>query len=430
MNAINLPKDTSASVSSSVCPVIQAAATQEPSRERGDLTERTARHLRQESGARYGGRVADEVVVGIVLLRFVAALFIPKFPLPAVIASLIIDAADQTIFQFFTPQPRFEYQSYDKALDVFYLAIAYISTMRTWRDPVAFQIVRFLFLFRLVGVLLFELLDRRWLLLVFPNTFEYFFIVYELVRTRWQPRRLSATALVGTAAFIWFVIKSPQEWWIHVAQLDFTSIISNYPLMWGALAALMAIATVVSWICRGRIPAADWPFTMNVDRHLPRVKTTHQRISLLDPVFIEKVILLSLVCVILAQALPDIGSSNVAMLLDVAVLVVLNSLVSELFYRCGHSWGTTLKAFLSTLAINIGIVSADSLLSRRDVPPLYTLFFVLHVSLLLALFDRYRSTRGADDLRTSALAAWRAERERKRGCGGPGRVLTSRKDLG
>ena len=130
---------------------------------------------------------ADTVVVVVVLLRFTIPLFIPKYPLPAILAALVLDAADQTIFSWVTSDPLPGYQSYDKALDVYYLAIAYIATMRTWRDPVAFQLSRFLYLYRLIGVTLFELTHARWLLLVFPNTFEYFFIAYEAVRTRWNP---------------------------------------------------------------------------------------------------------------------------------------------------------------------------------------------------------------------------------------------------
>ncbi len=28
--------------------------------------------------------------------------------------------------------------------------------------------------------------------------------------------------MIGLAAFIWIFIKLPQEWWLHIAQLDFT----------------------------------------------------------------------------------------------------------------------------------------------------------------------------------------------------------------
>ena len=41
------------------------------------------------------------------------------------------------------------------------------------------------------------------------------------------------------------------------------------------------------------------------------------------------------------------------------------------------------------------------------------LFVVLLLSLLIALYDRYRATRGATDIRTPAIAAWRAERRKR-----------------
>ena len=45
------------------------------------------------------------------------------------------------------------YQNYDKALDIYYLVIAYCATMRNWRDPFAFRVGQFLWYCRLVGVL-------------------------------------------------------------------------------------------------------------------------------------------------------------------------------------------------------------------------------------------------------------------------------------
>ena len=43
----------------------------------------------------------------------------------------MLDAADQTIFQAFGFDPP-GYQSYDKAMDIFYLSIAYLAAMRNW----------------------------------------------------------------------------------------------------------------------------------------------------------------------------------------------------------------------------------------------------------------------------------------------------------
>src|SRR4051794_25894577 len=181
------------------------------------------------------GATADDIalIVLIVGLRLLVPLLIPVFPLPAILACLVIDAADQTVFQTHLSAHTWSevepgYQGYDKALDIYYLSLAYISTLRNWTNLTAVAVAQFLWYYRLVGVTLFESLHDsadpsswRWLLLVFPNTFEYFFIAYEVVRLRWDPRRMSKRAVIGLAAFIWIVIKLPQEWWIHVAQLDF-----------------------------------------------------------------------------------------------------------------------------------------------------------------------------------------------------------------
>ena len=358
--------------------------------------------------------MASTIFVIVVLLRFFVPLAIPRFPLPAILACLVIDAADQTIFQAFTDDPLLGYQTYDKALDVFYLAIAYFSAMRNWRDPTAFQVTRFLYLYRLVGVTLFELLDQRWLLLVFPNTFEYFFIAYEAVRTRWNPTRLSALAVVSMAVFITVFIKLPQEWWIHIAQLDFTDFMADHPYLWFVLAGLVVAAGVVYWKYRSRLPVADWPFTVDVDRHLPELPATSavpERFW--STVLLEKVVLLALISVIFAQVLPDVRASNVGVALGVALLVVLNASVTQFLRRRGRSWSSSVQEFAAMLVINTGIVTVDSILGRGDeAPALNTLFFVLLLSLMIALFDRFRATRDPDVAPTrpisTALAQWRA----------------------
>jgi len=95
-----------------------------------------------------------------------------------------------------------EYQRYDKALDIYYLTIAYLATVRNWQNIHAFEVSRFLFYYRMVGVILFELRHNRTLLLIFPNPFEYFFIFIEATRLQWSPSRLSRKTIIIAAAFI------------------------------------------------------------------------------------------------------------------------------------------------------------------------------------------------------------------------------------
>ena len=53
---------------------------------------------------------ADTVFFVVVLLRFTVPLFIPKYPLPAILVALVLDAADQTIFSWVTSDPLPGYQ--------------------------------------------------------------------------------------------------------------------------------------------------------------------------------------------------------------------------------------------------------------------------------------------------------------------------------
>lgn len=82
--------------------------------------------------------MSDEMIFLLVVgARLGIPLLIFRFPLPAIVAALVLDAADQTIFQNNTDLDLTNYQGYDKALDIYYLSIAYLSTFRNWADPFA-----------------------------------------------------------------------------------------------------------------------------------------------------------------------------------------------------------------------------------------------------------------------------------------------------
>jgi len=257
---------------------------------------------------------------------------------------------------------------------------------------------------------------------VFPNTFEYFFDAFEFVRTRWNPRRLSALALVTMAAFIWIFIKLPQEWWIHIAQLDFTEFMADHPYLWFVLGGLVVASAIVGWVLRHRIPEPDWPFTVAVDRHLPKLEvslTGHE--PFFSPVLLEKTVFLALISVIFAQVLPGIRASNLGLVVGVTVLVALNAAVSQWLRRRGRSWTNSARTFVAMLAINTAIVLVDSLFGPRHGegrwPNLSTMFIVVILSLLIALFDRFRATRDPSPDEPGLVEAVRkdwAERARRK----------------
>ena len=103
------------------------------------------------------------LVVAIVAARLLVPLLIPRFPL-VIIVALALDGADNSLLAQFTEidlTADGPYQSWDKALDIYYLAIAYLSTMRNWTSDAAFRISQFLFYYRLLGVVLFVEVDDR-----------------------------------------------------------------------------------------------------------------------------------------------------------------------------------------------------------------------------------------------------------------------------
>ena len=278
----------------------------------------------------------DLVIFAIVVAsRILVPLAIPRFPLPAIIVAMLIDAADQSIFQQFTSLDLTNYQSYDKALDVYYLAIAFLATMRNWTNQTAFNTGRFLWYYRLLGTTLFELTHIRTLLLIFPNTFEYFFDFYEAVRLRWDPRRLTKRMVIGAAAFIWIFIKLPQEYWIHVAQLDTTDLIKedlfkvSVDTGWGEIFSnnllfflglgliLAALIGQFRYMLRNVFPPADWALAFDADAHgrdvsdeqiQAQVKSMRGKIVTIE--LLEKVFLIGLVAIIFTRIVPGMRLSR------------------------------------------------------------------------------------------------------------------------
>jgi hypothetical protein len=337
------------------------------------------------------------VFVCVVAVRLLVPLTIPKYPLPGIIGSFVADAVDQTVFQTFGGLPS-NYEAYDKALDLYYQVIAYTSMMRNWTDPTAFSIGRFLWYYRLLGTVVFELSGVNAVLLVFPNTFEYFFMAYEIVRVRWRPDRLSRHSLLRLAAFIWIFIKLPQEYWIHVADLDFTDEYGRHAWLLPAVIVffLVVLAAVVAiW---PRLPAPDWRPTVAVDAHRPHweVAGPSPRAILRTPLWstlAEKVVLVGLISVVFAHVL-NAQATAAQTAVGVAGFVVVNAGVSHAFVIRGHRWHTALTQFAAMATINIGAVVTFVFIRRQlhaDLNLRNTLFLVLLMSLLVTLFDRYRT---------------------------------------
>jgi hypothetical protein len=357
------------------------------------------------------------VIAGVLGLRFLVPLTILRYPLPGIIGSILADVIDGAVFDTFTSVSLENYQQYDKSLDIYYLSIAYIATLRNWVDPTALRISRFLWYYRLVGVALFAATDERMLLFVFPATFELFFIYYETARLRWKPERLGARHLVIVAAVASVFVKLPHEYWLHVAEGSTTEwiiesvfgmepgtsrleLLAAYPwlipaALLGAAALAAAVAISVRWL-----PSPDHPLSFDANRHGPGAVGIEGRPRPTEPILTmavaEKVVLVALVSIIFASFLPGVDATAFQLSVVVAVVVVINAGIASWQGRRGWEWRAATTEFGTMLVANSATVIAVATLAQWADMTLSTgsaLFYGLLLSLLVTLYDRYRHQR-------------------------------------
>ncbi len=361
------------------------------------------------------------IVIAVVGGRLFLPLLIPYFPAPALLACLILDSIDQSIFQQFPAIPLDGYQSYDKALDVYYLSVAYLSTLRNWTNQGAFRMSQFLFYYRMIGVVTFELTQVRAVLFIFPNTFEYFFLFVELVRLGWNTDRMGKWTVILAAAGIWVFIKLPQEWWIHIAQLDMTDFIketlfgvaatdgwstaiANRPwVLLAAVAAAAVLAAVVYWIITRKAPEFDHGPHIAADPlpHELRGAEPYRKVRAQTSIFgwalREKIALTAILCVIFALMLTGGSASPLRIIVGVAIFTVINAAVSHWMALRGRSWRLLAGELATMLAVNLVILLVLEVLDRSlgvreaRVPFGMTLFFSYLLTLIIVLYDRYRT---------------------------------------
>ena len=153
----------------------------------------------------------------VTVIRLIIPISILRWPLGGVIASTVADALDVVVAGAIGLGEFADYTSADKLLDSYLLAFMAISSFK-WENRMARNACFALFGYRMLGVVLLLVTQERWLLFVFPNVIEFFW-VYHAVTSRWfsrfevrDIRRLVLVLLVLLA------LKLPQEYVLHVVE--------------------------------------------------------------------------------------------------------------------------------------------------------------------------------------------------------------------
>ncbi len=156
----------------------------------------------------------EVAVIG--LYRIVGSLPALRWPLVGGLLAIFVDLTDLYWMNMLDLGGLPNYQLFDKLADQVYLAVFLIVALR-WTGPERWISV-VLYLFRIVGFVLFELSGERWILLAFPNVFEFWFLfiaVWHHVRPgmAWTSSRLAAVLVPLIGA------KEVQEYMLHWARM-------------------------------------------------------------------------------------------------------------------------------------------------------------------------------------------------------------------
>jgi glucose-6-phosphate-specific signal transduction histidine kinase len=151
----------------------------------------------------------------ILAYRVAGSLPVLRWPLFGGILALVVDSFDIVLRAYLDLGGVRDYHSFDKWADQVYLALFLVVALR-WEGP-ARTIAVALYLFRMVGFIAFEVTGERWVLMLFPNVFEFWFLFVAFTQRywrgfRWERRPIALALAVATAA------KLVHEYVVHVGR--------------------------------------------------------------------------------------------------------------------------------------------------------------------------------------------------------------------
>ena len=152
----------------------------------------------------------EEIIVSIV--RVLGALPVLKYALFGSIFAVLVDLSDLFIIGNLKLGGVRNYQDLDKILDLAYMATFLLVSLR-WTG-LEKRVSIFLFSFRIIGMVLFEITGSRIILFSFPNIFEFWIIGISYLKLRNKNQIISKNKLYYVPS-IAFVLKMTQEWILH-----------------------------------------------------------------------------------------------------------------------------------------------------------------------------------------------------------------------
>ena len=150
-----------------------------------------------------------------VIVRIAAPMLILRWPFGGMAVSILADVMDVVIVAAIQSGTFEDYTSLDKLLDTYALGFAALMSL-FWKNSVARNTSIILFAYRVLGVLIFFLTSSRWVLLVFPNVFELFYL-FHLTTLKWLDKiEVDDFRKLTIALSLLTLMKIAQEYVLHV----------------------------------------------------------------------------------------------------------------------------------------------------------------------------------------------------------------------
>ena len=150
----------------------------------------------------------------VVLLRILVAPLIFIWPLLSIIVSFFLDLIDADFAHKVVSKKL--YQIIDKNLDLWWFINIMIYSYTNYPDYKIYLLI--LFIYRVLGQLIYYVSGNRGVFLFFPNFFEWVFFLIFLGKN-YYPSIIAGQTFYLILLAIFFV-KIFQEWFLHVADLS------------------------------------------------------------------------------------------------------------------------------------------------------------------------------------------------------------------
>lgn len=168
----------------------------------------------------------------VIGLRLLVPFSILRWPFWGMLASFLADATDVILLDFFGHGIFALYgQQIDKVADIYYLSFAFFVSFR-WQDRLIRRTLIFLFLWRLVGVIIFEITRIRQILFFAPNIFENFYLLIAASQKFFPKFYLDSTQKVVTFLLIAAIPKLAQEFIMHFIQFQTWAFVKENIFRW------------------------------------------------------------------------------------------------------------------------------------------------------------------------------------------------------